>query len=78
MCTYLSISEEPEPESAVLDGFVVLSKLNVLGLRECGEVVVEFAIQSFESVIVFWIFVLDVDVEEYVAPLLPGTVTFGV
>lgn len=62
----------------MLDGFVVLSKLNVLGLRECGEAVVEFAIQSFESVIVFWIFVLDVDVEEYVAPLLPGTVTFGV
>jgi hypothetical protein len=48
----------------VLDGFVVLSKLNVLGLRECGEAVVEFAIHNFESVIEFWMFVLDVDVEE--------------
>jgi hypothetical protein len=52
-CAYLNISVELEPESAVLDGFVVLSKLNALGLRECGEAVVEFAIHSFESVIVF-------------------------
>jgi hypothetical protein len=66
------------PESAVLDGFVVLSKLNAFGLRECGEAVVEFAIHNFESVIVFWIFVFVVDVEEYVAPLFPGTVTLGV
>lgn len=57
----------------------MLSKLKALGLRECGEAVVEFAIHNFESVIEFWIFVVfDVDVEEKVAPLLPGTVTFGV
>lgn len=35
--------------SAVLEGFVLVSKLNALGLRECGEAVVEFAIQIFDS-----------------------------
>lgn len=34
LITYLNISVELVPESAVLDGFVVLSKLNALGLRE--------------------------------------------
>jgi hypothetical protein len=64
------------PESAVLDGFVPLSKLNVFGLSECGDAVVEFAIHNLESVIVFCMVVLVV--EEYAAPLLPGTVALGV
>jgi hypothetical protein len=64
------------PESAVLDGFVPLSKLNVFGLSECGDAVVEFAIHNLESVIVFCMVVFVV--EEYAAPLLPGTVALGV
>lgn len=35
--------------SAVLVGFVPVSKLNAFGLSECGEAVVELANQSFES-----------------------------
>lgn len=65
------------PESAVLVGFVPLSKLNVFGLSECGDAVVEFAIHNLESVIVFCMVVL-VLVEEYAAPLLPGTAALGV
>jgi hypothetical protein len=76
--THLNVSDELLPESAVLDGFVPLSKLNVFGLSECGDAVVEFAIHNLESVIVFcMLVVLDV-VEEYDAPLLPGTGAFGV
>lgn len=74
--TYLKVSEVL-PESAVLDGFVPLSKLNVFGLSECGDAVVEFAIHNLESLIVFCMVVLVV-VEEYAAPLFPGTVAFGV
>lgn len=44
--TYLKVSTT-DPESAVLVGFE--SKLNVLGLCECGEAVVEFAYHIFES-----------------------------
>lgn len=36
--------------SAVLVGFVLVSKLNAFGLSECGEAVVELANHSFESV----------------------------
>lgn len=36
--------------SAVLVGFVPVSKLNAFGLSECGEAVVEFANHNFESV----------------------------
>lgn len=50
--TYLSVSTTL-PESAVLDGFVPLSKLNVLGLSECGEAVVELAIHNFDSALAF-------------------------
>lgn len=39
--------------SAVLVGFVLVSKLNAFGLNECGEAVVEFANHSFESVVGF-------------------------
>ena len=39
--------------SAVLVGFVLVSKLNAFGLRECGEAVVELANHSFESVVGF-------------------------
>lgn len=39
-----------------------LSKLNVLGLNECGEAVVELAIHSLESLMVFWM-VLCVDAD---------------
>lgn len=38
------------PASAVLVGLLPESKLNCLGLSECGEAVVELANQSFESV----------------------------
>lgn len=75
--THLNVSDALLPESAVLDGFVPLSKLNVFGLRECGDAVVELAIHNLESVIVFCMVVLVVE-EEYEAPLLPGTVTLGV
>jgi hypothetical protein len=44
---YLSVSTGFE--SAVLVGFVPLSKLNDFGLSECGEAVVELAIHSLES-----------------------------
>lgn len=64
-------------ESAVLVGFVPLSKLKVFGLNECGDTVVEFAIQSLESVIVFCSVVL-LDEEEYEGPLFPGVVTLDV
>lgn len=47
--TYLNVSAWLPPVSAVLDGFVLESKLNVLGLSECGDAVVEFAIQVLES-----------------------------
>lgn len=57
--TNLNVSAEL-PESAVLDGFVPLSKLNAFGLSECGEAVVELAIHSLESLMVFWM-VLCVD-----------------
>lgn len=51
------------PESAVLVGFVPLSKLNALGLSECGEAVVELAlIHSLDSDSWFWIAV-DVELE---------------
>lgn len=36
--------------SAVLVGFVPVSKLNAFGLSECGDAVVEFANHNFESV----------------------------
>lgn len=39
--------------SAVLVGFVLVSKLNAFGLSECGEAVVELANHSFESVVGF-------------------------
>lgn len=65
------------PESFVLDGFVALSKLNVFGLSECGDAVVEFAIHDFESVMVFWIVVFVAVDDKYVVPLFPGTVTDG-
>lgn len=61
--SYLKVSDELFPESAVLDGFVPLSKLNVFGLSECGDAVVELAIHNLESVIVFCMVVLVV-VEE--------------
>lgn len=76
--THLKVSDALLPESAVLDGFVPLSKLNVFGLSECGDAVVELAIHNLESVIVFCMVVLVVLEEEYVDPLLPGTVTLGV
>ena len=41
------------PMSAVLDGFVPLSKLNAFGDSECGEAVVEFANHNFESAVGF-------------------------
>lgn len=47
--SYLNVSAWLLPVSAVLDGFVLESKLNVLGLSECGDAVVEFAIQFLES-----------------------------
>lgn len=50
--THLKVSEELLAESAVLDGLVPLSKLNVFGLSECGDAVVELAIHNLESVIV--------------------------
>lgn len=75
--THLKVSDALLPaESAVLVGLVPLSKLNVFGLSECGDAVVELAIHNLESVIVFCIFVFVV-VEEYDAPLFPGT-TLGV
>lgn len=37
------------PISAVLVGFVPVSKLNGFGLSECGEAVVELANHNFES-----------------------------
>lgn len=61
--TRLNVSEEL-PESAVLDGFVPLSKVNVFGLSECGEAVVELAIHNLESVIVFCRVVLFVVVDD--------------
>lgn len=36
--------------SAVLVGFVLVSKLNAFGLNECGDAVVELANHNFESV----------------------------
>lgn len=39
--------------SAVLVGFVLVSKLNAFGLSECGEAVVELANHSFESAVGF-------------------------
>lgn len=75
--THLKVSDALLPESAVLDGFVPLSKLKVFGLSECGDAVVELAIHNLESVIVFCIVVLVV-VDEYVDPLFPGTVALGV
>lgn len=48
-CTHLNVSAWLLPVSAVLDGFVLESKLNVFGLSECGDAVVEFAIQILES-----------------------------
>lgn len=47
--THLNVSAWLLPVSAVLDGFVLESKLNVFGLSECGDAVVEFAIQILES-----------------------------
>lgn len=38
-------------KSAVLVGFVPVSKLNALGLSECGDAVVEFANHNFESAV---------------------------
>jgi hypothetical protein len=71
--THLRVSDA-FPESAVLDGFVALSKLKAFGLSECGDdAVVELAIHNFESTIAFCIFtlvVVDVYVDE---PLLLGT-----
>lgn len=61
--TYLKVSAGL-PESAVLDGFVALSKLNVFGLSEWGEAVVELAIHNLESVIVFCRVVFEVVVED--------------
>lgn len=51
--------------SAVLVGFVPVSKLNAFGLSECGEAVVELANHSFESVAGFVVVVVEplVDVE---------------
>lgn len=72
MHTYLKVSDELLAESAVLDGLVPLSKLNVFGLSECGDAVVELAIHNLESLIVFCKVELVV-VEEYAAPLFPGT-----
>lgn len=39
--------------SAVLVGFVLVSKLNAFGLSECGDAVVELANHNFESVVGF-------------------------
>lgn len=50
--------------SAVLVGFVLVSKLNAFGLSECGEAVVELANHSFESVVGFDKPVTFVDVVE--------------
>jgi hypothetical protein len=57
------------PESAVLEGFTPLSKLKVFGLSECGDAVVELAIQILESVVFckFTFVVVDVKVD---VPLL--------
>lgn len=57
--------------SAVLVGFVLVSKLNAFGLSECGEAVVELANHSFESVAGFDIPVAFADVVE---PLFDGFV----
>lgn len=46
--TYLRVSTGL-PVSAVLDGFVLESKLNGFGLSECGDAVVEFAIHILDS-----------------------------
>lgn len=46
---YLNVSAVALLTSPVLDGFVLASKLNVLGLIECGDVVVEFAVHIFGS-----------------------------
>lgn len=56
--------------SAVLVGFVPVSKLNAFGLSECGEAVVELANHSFESVAGFVVVVEPlVDDDEFVAEI---------
>lgn len=60
--------------SSVLVGFVPVSKLNCLGLSECGEAVVEFANHNFESVGVFCTDVpdcVDAKLDVLKVPLLP-------
>lgn len=57
--------------SAVLVGLVPLSKLNVLGLSECGEAVVELAlIHSFDSDSWLWM-AADVELEPPLVPAPP-------
>lgn len=53
--------------SAVLVGFVPVSKLNAFGLSECGEAVVELANHNFESVAGLEIAVEPVAGDEFVA-----------
>jgi hypothetical protein len=51
---HLKVSDAFADElSAVLDGLAPLSKLKDFGLSECGDAVVELAIQIFESVKAF-------------------------
>lgn len=62
------LSGSTELISAVLVGFVLVSKLNAFGLSECGEAVVELANHSFESVVGFDNPVAFADVEDVVEP----------
>lgn len=55
--------------SAVLVGFVPVSKLNAFGLSECGEAVVELANHSFESVAGFVVAVEPLVDVEFVAEI---------
>lgn len=55
--------------SAVLVGFVPVSKLNAFGLSECGEAVVELANHSFESVAGFVVAVEPFVDDEFVAEI---------
>lgn len=67
--TYLSVSTGL-PVSAVLDGFVLESKLNGFGLSECGDAVVEFAIHILDSVKFVGIVAVVVELELF-GPLWP-------
>lgn len=55
--------------SAVLVGFVPVSKLNAFGLSECGEAVVELANHNFESVAGFVLVVEPFVDDEFVAEI---------